>query len=84
MWIDTSPILEYFDGVDWRPVPTTEHYGFEEEEIPLDPDEKHVFYYSLAAFDHPESGLFRLRRAVYVGERWERTYHDLVFEFTLE
>jgi len=85
--LSTSPILEYFDGTDWSAVPTTESFGFEDESIPLEPGGEHVFYYGLRAFAHRESGLFRLRRAVYleidrVVSDW--VAHDVVFEFTLD
>jgi len=84
----TSPLIEYYADSEWRSLLKTEYYGFEEESIPLIPNESRLLYSGLSAFIHPTSGRFRYRNYVYLCDddsiKLDHSRHDIVIEFLLD
>jgi len=80
------PMLEYFDGDDWRVIPREE---FTDVEIVAVANDIYTCNLPLVMFQHPNYGLFRLRRSLYdrhaEGAQFNpNQIHDLVVEFTLD
>ena len=85
----SHPSLEYFNGVEWRYVPTVDYLAFVDIAYVIDPGKSHEFSVDLDWYLIPEGYLLRLRKTVWPDGSWpygwNQTYlhHDLVFEFEI-
>ena len=73
------PSFEYFDGENWYVMPSS--HVFEDILLHVEPQSTREESLILHFYDHPEVGLFRLRRR-FISDYVD--HHDIVIEFTLD
>jgi len=85
----SHPSLEYFNGTEWRYVPTVDYLAFEDIGFTIMPRGTHEFNVDLNWYIIPEGYPLRLRKTVWPDGSWpygwNQTYlhHDLVYEFEI-
>lgn len=83
----SHPSLEYFNGSEWRDVPTIDYLAFEDIGDSIVPGGTYEFNINLERYVMPEGYPLRLRKTVWSDDGWsygwDQTYlhHDLVYEF---
>jgi len=80
------PEIEYFDGENWRIIPTNEDFAFPAILEMISNNDSLESRFNLDYYIHPRQGRFRFRRRVFpdLYPSKVRDYHDLVVEFLID